>query len=104
MEKFRRPLRGFLALLLALWASVAGADGLYDQPVLRIDPGHHGASLRRADVDAAGRFLVTGADDKTVRVWDAVTGQAIADDPHAAGAQQYRERSMRWPSARMGAW
>ena len=77
MEKFRRPLKVLLAFVLALWASVAGADGLYDQPVLRIDPGHHSASLRRADVDAAGRFLVTGAHDKTVRVWDAVTGKLL---------------------------
>ena len=77
METFRRPLRVLLAFVLALWASVAGADGLYDQPVLRIDPGHHSASLRRADVDAAGRFLVTGAHDKTVRVWDAVTGKLL---------------------------
>jgi WD40 repeat protein len=47
----------------------AGADGLYTQPVLVIDPGMHTAPINRADVDAAGRLAVTGSEDKTVRLW-----------------------------------
>jgi len=47
----------------------AGADALYAQPVLVIDPGMHTAPIRCADVDAAGRLAVTGSEDKTLRLW-----------------------------------
>jgi len=43
--------------------------GLFDRPVLALDPGFHTAPIRRADVDAAGRIAVTGSHDRTVRVW-----------------------------------
>ncbi len=43
--------------------------GLYDRPVLVIDPGMHTAMIRRADADAVGCWAVTGSEDKTVRVW-----------------------------------
>jgi WD40 repeat protein len=45
------------------------------QPVLRIETGTHTAVIRRIGVDAAGRYLVTGSDDKTVRVWELATGR-----------------------------
>ncbi len=48
--------------------------GLYDRPVLVVDPGRHTAMINRASVDAAGRFAVTGSDDKTVRVWSLADG------------------------------
>ncbi len=38
--------------------------------VLRIETGMHIAMINRIGVDAGERFLVTGSDDKTVRVWD----------------------------------
>jgi WD40 repeat protein len=47
------------------------------QPVLRIDTGMHTAVIRRIGVDAAGRFLVTGSEDKTVRVWELATGRLL---------------------------
>ncbi len=37
----------------------------------------HGAPIRQIDVDAAGRFLVSGSDDKTVRVWSLEDGQLL---------------------------
>ena len=45
------------------------------QPVLRLETGMHTATINGISVDAAGRFLVTAADDKTVRVWDIATGK-----------------------------
>ncbi len=42
---------------------------LYERPVLIVDPGMHTAVSKTAAVDAAGEFLVTGSEDKTVRVW-----------------------------------
>jgi hypothetical protein len=34
--------------------------GLYDRPVLVLEPGMHTGSIFAADVDAAGRIAVTG--------------------------------------------
>jgi WD40 repeat protein len=49
-------------------------DGLYREPFLVVDPGMHTAMIKRVDSDSAGGFLVTGSDDKTVRVWSAEDG------------------------------
>ena len=70
-----------LVLLLAFGlcsAAVAAQEdtsGLYDRPVLILDPGMHTAPIRRADVDAAGVYAVTGSLDKTVRVWSVPQGK-----------------------------
>jgi WD40 repeat protein len=69
-----------LALLLAIVLSsvaAAGEAGLYDQPVLILDPGMHTAPIWRADVSATGAYAVSGSHDKTVRIWAAQTGQLL---------------------------
>ncbi len=48
---------------------------LPDTPQLRLDPGMHTARIKRIDVDAEGRYLVSASDDKTVRVWSAAATQ-----------------------------
>jgi WD40 repeat protein len=50
---------------------------LYDRPTLALDPGMHTAVIRRADVDAAGRYAVTGSYDKAVRVWSIQDGRLL---------------------------
>src|SRR6266480_3487438 len=69
------------ALLLALsfvaFASPAALAQLYEQPVLIIDPGKHTAPIKDIGVDAAGRIAVTGAWDKTLRVWSLTDGQLL---------------------------
>jgi WD40 repeat protein len=50
---------------------------LYDRPVLAIDPGMHTAEIDSQAVDAAGRFAVTGSDDRTVRVWSLADGKLL---------------------------
>jgi WD40 repeat protein len=58
------------------WAACAGAE-VAQQPVLRIDPGMHTATINRIAVDAQGRFLVTASHDKTARVWELATGKLL---------------------------
>ena len=79
MDPIRRSHPLSLVLVLALlvpstaWTA-AGDAGLYDQPVLVLDPDLHTAAIRRADVSATGAYAVTGSYDKTVRIWAAPTG------------------------------
>ena len=73
MARFRQGCA--LVLILTLWAAAAPAEQkpaeavLYDRPVLVVDPGMHTAMVKSAAADGAGRWAVTGSDDKTVRVW-----------------------------------
>ena len=47
------------------------------EPILRIETGMHTSAIKRVGIDAENRYLATGADDKTVRVWDLSTGRLI---------------------------
>jgi WD40 repeat protein len=62
---------------LAQDAAEAAPASLYDRPTLVLDPGMHTAVITRADVDAAGRYAVTGSFDKTVRVWSIADGRPL---------------------------
>jgi len=59
-----------------LWSQYAAAQ-LYERPVLVVDPGVHTAVAKTAAADAAGRFIVTGSYDKTVRLWSAADGSLL---------------------------
>jgi WD40 repeat protein len=63
----------FFAILTTLLLSRAGAAQAAEppsEPILRIETGMHTVVIRRIGIDAANRWLVTGSDDKTVRVWE----------------------------------
>jgi len=47
------------------------------EPILRIETGMHTAWILRIGLDAENRYLVTGSQDKTVRVWELATGRLI---------------------------
>jgi WD40 repeat protein len=40
------------------------------EPILRLEVGAHNAGIWSIAIDSSNRILVTGSDDKTVRVWD----------------------------------
>src|SRR5215831_4220161 len=90
METFRRDHSsalsaiGVIALLAGLLlrgeqlrAQEVDKDGLYSQPFLVLDPDMHTASIRVMVTDAAGRYIITGSHDQTVRVWSAHDGRLL---------------------------
>jgi WD40 repeat protein len=85
VQRHRRAIAAALFGLVALAFAPALADDqganartdLYDRPVLAIDPSVHTASIQAQAVDAAGRFAVTGGDDRTVRVWSIADGKLM---------------------------
>ncbi|MFZ0494865.1 MAG: caspase family protein [Methylocella sp.] len=86
MAQFCRGQSRQVALLQILLAALslvilpgfcAKAQNLYERPVLVVDPDMHTDVTRTAAVDATGRFLATGSDDKTVRIWSAPDGKLL---------------------------
>jgi DNA-binding beta-propeller fold protein YncE len=85
MARLPRDQRSAVALAAALLGMLlsipsvfsAGAQELYNHPVLTIDPGMHTAPIWTAAVDAEGRFAVTTSDDKTIRVWSVESGKLL---------------------------
>ena len=79
-----------LGLSLATLSSYANGQTLYERPVLIVDPGMHTATSKAAAVDAAGLFLVTGSEDKTVRIWSVSDGKLLRTIRMPAGPGQRR--------------
>jgi WD40 repeat protein len=52
-------------------------NNLSKEPVFRIETGMHTSPARQIGVDAEGRYIVTGSDDKTVRIWESATGNLL---------------------------
>ena len=66
-----------IAALLVGVVNPAALAQLYEQPTLIIDPGMHTAPIIDVGVDAASQIAVSGADDKTVRVWSLADGKLL---------------------------
>jgi len=68
-----------LLMVVGLWCAggQAWAGEPPSEPLIRIETGMHQAMINRIGVDAANRYLVTGSDDKTARVWDLRTGALL---------------------------
>jgi Caspase domain/WD domain, G-beta repeat len=84
-SRWRSPLCAASLCLACLGAGLWGQPDIQaqtdsqpsTQPVLRIETEMHTAAIDRIGVDAAGRYLVTGSIDKTVRVWELATGRLL---------------------------
>jgi WD40 repeat protein len=72
MGRARGTLFSILAAALsgALLSTAAQGQSSPDpRPMLRIEPGMHTVNIKRIGVDANCTLMVTGADDKTARLW-----------------------------------
>jgi len=69
-----------LSLLFALffYAVVVDSQEVIKAPILRIENGSHIGKLTKISIDAADRYLVTAAEDKTVRVWELSSGKLLS--------------------------
>jgi len=60
-----------LAAIFLLGVFQAGpARAQATDPILRVEVGAHNAGVFNIALDSSNRILVTGSEDKTVRVWD----------------------------------
>jgi WD40 repeat protein len=67
-----------LALSLVILSDLCvKAQTLYERPVLIVDPDMHITVAKTAPADTAGRFVATGSEDKTVRIWPASDGKLL---------------------------
>ncbi|MGO9401808.1 MAG: WD40 repeat domain-containing protein, partial [Xanthobacteraceae bacterium] len=70
--------RSLVVLPALLFSALPSAMAqLYEQPVLVVDPGMHTAPIKSVSVDATGHFIVTGSEDKTVRLWSPIDGKLL---------------------------
>ncbi len=75
----RSRLLALLLMALGLWyAGVrAWAGEPPGEPLIRIETGMHQGVIKQIGADTANRYLVTGSQDKTARVWDLRTGTLL---------------------------
>ena len=66
-----------LSLILFLYANIVFSAEPPTEPIIRIESGTHKGSINALSTDSKQRWLVTGASDKTVRVWDITSGLLI---------------------------
>jgi WD40 repeat protein len=66
----------FLVLGLAV-AGTLRADEPADKPILVLDAGGHTAVVKKVLFTPDGKEIVTVSHDKTIRFWDATTGEAL---------------------------
>ena len=63
--------------LLLIFTGRIHSSGVPEEPILRMEMGMHSSWITSIAVDAQNQFIVTGSQDKTVRLWELSTGRLI---------------------------
>ena len=63
--------------LLLIFTGRIHSSGVPEEPFLRMEMGMHSAWITCIAVDAQNQFVVTGSQDKTLRLWELSTGRLI---------------------------
>jgi WD40 repeat protein len=63
--------------LLLIFTGRIHSSGVPEEPILRMEIGMHSAWITSIGVDAQNQFIVTGSQDKTVRLWELSTGRLV---------------------------
>jgi WD40 repeat protein len=66
-----------LALTLTIFTGRAYSSGVFQEHFLRIEMGMHTSRIMSVGIDAQSQFIVTGSEDKTVRLWELSTRRLI---------------------------
>ncbi len=64
-------------LFLLVFTGRIHSSGVPEAPMLRMEMGMHTSVITSIGVDAQNQFVVTGSQDKTVRLWELSTGKLI---------------------------
>jgi len=68
----------FISIFLLLIFTGRGySSGVAEEPILRMEMGMHSTWIKCIAVDAKNEFLVTGSQDKTLRLWELSTGRLV---------------------------
>jgi WD40 repeat protein len=66
-----------LALTATFFTEGVYSSGAPEDPFLRIEMGMHSSIISSIATDAQNQFIVTGSQDKTVRLWETSTGRLL---------------------------
>ena len=77
-----RRTHGFIFLLILGLIVLISPERTYSsgdpgEPILRVEMGMHSSIITSLAVDAQNQFIVTGSQDKTVRLWELSTGRLL---------------------------
>ena len=64
-------------LLVGFSTEKTYSSGVHEEPILRMEMGMHTSVITSIAGDAQDQFLVTGSQDKTVRLWELSTGRLL---------------------------
>ena len=67
-------LLAFLELPIAFWCAGVGAE---TAPFLQLETGGHLAQVKALVFTPDNRFLVSGGDDKVIRIWSTLSGKLV---------------------------
>ena len=94
---------GLICTFVAILAVGEPAWAQTSEPILSVEVGTHSAGIMRIAMDPSNRILVTGSEDKTVRVWDiSGRGELLAHPAPPCGCGQCGEDSQRCPFSGRG--